>query len=822
MKTKAPSFPKVLVGLFFALVILFIPAMAKDQWLEVRSKNFLLIGNASEKDIRKVGTRLEQFRETFRQLFTKTNFTASIPTNVIVFKSDSAYKPFKPKRADGKLDTFVAGYFQPGEDVNYITLSTEGEDADTFGTIFHEYVHFIINTNFGKSDVPPWFNEGLAEYYQTFQIEEDQKVKLGLPQSEHLALLQQTKFIPLDELFKVSSFQLLQTGNHSRSIFYAESWALIHYLIANGKGEALNTFLSLVLKDTPPEKAFQQAFQITYADMEKALRKYVEQSSYKYTMVTFKNKLTFDADMQTVPLDEAGSNAYLGDLLYHVNRTDDAEPYLAAALKILPTMSMANTALGMVKLRQRKYDEAKDYLEKAIAEDQKNHMAYYDYAYLLSREGRDEFGYVKSFPPDSAAKMREALRKAIAIKPDFTESYELLAFVNLVNDEQLDESVALLKKALQYQPGNQRYAMRIAEILLHQSKFADASAIASKLASTTDDPEVKSRAESLAARIREMQQFQERQAEQRKKYDEAMANSGSGQGRPLLLKRKADEKPMTDADWARIEAIANLRSINMALRKPDPSEKRLVGHIQKIECKNPIIFTVKTETETFTLTSRDFQGLELKAFVPEAMNTPMGCGGDLSALLSVITYKEKTTPKSPVRGELLAVEFVPKDFKILSEQDMASNEVTVDAGGGTEKTDTANTAPSSMPPPPKQQDFDEMRRAAMMDQIKQSIRQPEAGEKRDMGYLDRIECTPKGNFFYMRTTTQTLKLLATSSQSPQIKLYTNDLEGVQFGCQLKPIEIPAVFVYKDAPNAKSKSAGEILTLEFVPKSFKLD
>ena len=227
------------------LLLLSLNAFAKDDWIQVRSKNFFLIGNASEKDIRKVATRLEQFRETFRLVFNKSNLTSPIQTNVVVFKSDSSYKPFKPKRADGKTDNFVAGYFMPGEDVNYITLSTEGEDADTFGTIFHEYVHFIVNTNFGKSEVPPWFNEGLAEYYQTFQIEDDQKVKLGLPQSGHLALLQQAPMVPLEQLFRITNYQLHQTGDHSRSIFYAESWALIHYLLQSGKTEGLGKFLDL-------------------------------------------------------------------------------------------------------------------------------------------------------------------------------------------------------------------------------------------------------------------------------------------------------------------------------------------------------------------------------------------------------------------------------------------------------------------------------------------------------------------------------------------------------------------------------------------------
>jgi hypothetical protein len=44
-------------------------AQAKDNWTSIHSRSFLLIGNASEKEIRQVGTRLEQFREVFSYLF---------------------------------------------------------------------------------------------------------------------------------------------------------------------------------------------------------------------------------------------------------------------------------------------------------------------------------------------------------------------------------------------------------------------------------------------------------------------------------------------------------------------------------------------------------------------------------------------------------------------------------------------------------------------------------------------------------------------------------------------------------------------------------
>ena len=42
---------------------------AKDDWLNIRTANFNLVGNASEKELRQVATKLEQFRETFRRIF---------------------------------------------------------------------------------------------------------------------------------------------------------------------------------------------------------------------------------------------------------------------------------------------------------------------------------------------------------------------------------------------------------------------------------------------------------------------------------------------------------------------------------------------------------------------------------------------------------------------------------------------------------------------------------------------------------------------------------------------------------------------------------
>src|SRR6185369_474229 len=256
-------FPLTLSLCLLLAVSQYAPVAAKDTWVSVRTKNFLLIGNAGEKDIRKVGLKLEQFREVFTRLFPKMRFNTPVPTTVVVFKSDSSYAPFKP-------GPNIAGYFQPGPDVNYITLTTEVRgQQDPFSVIFHEYTHLLVENTF--KEIPLWFNEGLAEYYSTFSITDDQKITLGAPIGNHVFLLRESKMLPLRTLLEVDHKSPYYNEKNKQGIFYAQSWALMHYLIIGkeGKVEQLSKFIELVGAQMPLDQAFQQAFGTPFEVMEK-------------------------------------------------------------------------------------------------------------------------------------------------------------------------------------------------------------------------------------------------------------------------------------------------------------------------------------------------------------------------------------------------------------------------------------------------------------------------------------------------------------------------------------------------------------------------
>src|SRR6185436_8154422 len=238
----------------------------------------------------------------FTRLLALAKFDSPVPTTVVVFRNSSSYKPFNPKN--------FSGYFQKGPDVNYITMTAEGR-ASAFSIIYHEYVHFMLNNTTGN--IPDWFNEGLAEYYSTFLIEDDRKVHVGELIPDHLQTLRQGKLYPLRTLFAVNHESPEFDEGKKRGMFYAESWALVHFLMLGSNGQRVDQmgkYLQLIAANTPTAEAFKLAFQTEMESLEKELKRYIQSDTFRVQFATFHKKLEFDKEFTSAPLSDAQAEAY--------------------------------------------------------------------------------------------------------------------------------------------------------------------------------------------------------------------------------------------------------------------------------------------------------------------------------------------------------------------------------------------------------------------------------------------------------------------------------------------------------------------------------
>ncbi len=638
----------LILAIVFCFLSTDVSVSAKDKWTSVRSKNFLLIGNASEKDIRQVGVRLEQFREVFSRLFTNLNVNSPVPTTVVVFKNDESYRPFKP-------NPNIAGYFQAGPEVNYITLQIEkefGSEQDPFTIIFHEYTHLLVNNTIGN--VPTWFNEGLAEYYSTFSITDDQKVVMGAPIASHVYLLRENKMLPLRTLFQVDEKSPYYNERDKQSIFYAESWALMHYLILGKDGQRvtqLSKFVNLISANVPMEQAFQEAFAMTFEGMEKELRAYIQRDRYPILSGSFTSKVGYDSAMQSAPITDAEAQAYLGDLLLKSQRAD-CEGYLLKALALDPDLAMANASLGLLRVRQGKHAEARKLLEHAVAISSQNYLIHYYYAFALSKEATNEAEMVLGLAPENAALMRKELKRAIELRPDFLESYSLLAFVNLVTDTELDETVAMIKRILAGAPRRTDLMFMLAQLYMHQQDFKSAREFIDKI-NANGDAEMRARARGLLAQLVSVEE------------QLARIHKAEAEGAPYL--RRATTSGTADEGSVQapvVETFDPSAALRDSLRKLAPGETQAQGTLTRIDCDaKGITFVVKINERLFKLHTDRFEHLEIVSFSEDA-GTEITCGSRKTENNVVVAYVPATDARAKIDGLLKSVDFVPPDFKL--------------------------------------------------------------------------------------------------------------------------------------------------------------
>jgi tetratricopeptide (TPR) repeat protein len=636
--TKRISFVSAAVFCFFAAVCSLNPVSAKTTWTRVQAKNFLLVGNVSEKDLRLVGLRLEQFREVFSRLFTTLNVNSPVPTTVVVFSSDKSYGPFKPNQS-------TAGYFQPGPDVNYITLTLNRElrsDQDPFTIIFHEYTHLLVQNTSGN--VPNWFNEGLAEFYSTFSLSGDQKVVIGRPIASHVSLLRANRMLPLRTLFQVDHKSPYYNERDKQGIFYAQSWALVHYLILGKDGQRmpqLRKFVELLGASRPLEQAFPQAFAMSFENMEKELREYIQRHRYPILNENFKTRVGFDNSMQASSLTEAEAQAYLGDLLLHSNRAE-SEVYLQRALALNPDLAMANASLGMLRVRQGRADEARTSLERALALSSQNYLIHYYYAYALSREGNGDLQTVTGFAPETAARMRAELKRAIQLRPDFPEPYSLLAFVNLVTEAELDETLDLLRQALANSPGRNDLAFMLAQLYLRKEDFKTARRLIDQLMAS-NEAGMRQRAQGLLARLVSVE-------EQLARIHAASEVRSSGL-----------RSSTADAVEHSYDPAAVLRE---SLRRPAAGEAQAQGTLARVDCDSKgITFTVKVNGKILRLRTDSFRNVGLRSFSEDA-GRELTCGPRKPQNNVIVAYLPLTDTHARIDGTAKSFEFVPPDFKL--------------------------------------------------------------------------------------------------------------------------------------------------------------
>jgi len=334
------------------------PSQLSREWKRLATPSLTVVGNAREDDLRRAGLEMERFRRAVGSFSSSLRLDSPVPTMVVVFRDDSAFTPFKP-RARGKVIHAVAGYFTTLPHVNYIAMAPSGWHEFTMRVIFHEYTHYLVNRNFKR--MPGWLNEGLADFYSTFAgSDKDGRTIVGRPIDYYVARLSTHPLMPLAKFLSPAGMADLGRDPQGMLHYYAQSWALTHYLLVGNQGtrrRQLSQFVNAVGSGAPMDKAFGDVFGPDLTPIDRELRAYISQ--FQLPAIQLKNEF-MTLDLEATRLPEVEALQVQADLLVTMGAYDLAEKHLAKALALDPTYAPARLTRAMQRLAEDRHDDALD------------------------------------------------------------------------------------------------------------------------------------------------------------------------------------------------------------------------------------------------------------------------------------------------------------------------------------------------------------------------------------------------------------------------------------------------------------------------------
>lgn len=462
--------------------------------MEVRSPNFSVITDGGEKRGREVAQRFEQMRYLFGTLVSKKAINLPAPLQIVAFRNTKGLRQFAPLWK-GKPVT-LAGLFVPGQDANFILLDLSAYNS--LEAVYHEYAHLLLNGNYPQAH--PWFDEGFAEYFSSIKIS-GTRAELGGPPEGAGITLRETPFFHIEDLFQVGhdSNVYNEDGDH-RSMFYAQSWLVMHYLIEKGKWPQAGVYFDLVQNQkVPVAQAMERAFGLTPKQFDQEIRKYFAGNTVKGLWIEIPAfETTLYKAEKLKPLD---LQAVLADV--HLHSPDYQEKAIAefkAVLDSQPDHAASHRGLGYAYLGKGDLESAGEHFRRAAALDSNDARVHYYTALLMNRKALTEGGG-RIEQPDA---MMAHLKRAIQIDPDLADAYNLLAYLELTHGSP-SEALESIKRAISLSPRNEYYYSTLAQVFISQRRWDDAEATLKRLESSTD-PMLAANAKSSLQQVAEYRQ----------------------------------------------------------------------------------------------------------------------------------------------------------------------------------------------------------------------------------------------------------------------------------------------------------------------------
>ncbi len=580
-------------------------------WREIHSTHFTVITDGGENRGREVALRFEQMRSVFAILLSKDRLNQSVPLTILAFQDDKSYYQAAPLRQGQPID--VPGFFLPGEDQDFIVLNLS--ESEPWRAVTRDFALMSLNSNYPAAQ--GWFDEGLTEYFSSIRVDNRQYEIGGDPESLTELLTSQT-WLSLPDLFTTKHEASIGGQASHPTIYEAESWIVIHYLLHEKKLPETGTYLGLVLNQhVKPDDAIQQAYGMNSAQLEKAVRDYFQaraaSGSADHSQVpvspedsTITSKSMPESDVRAlyagvqvrVPERRDLGLKTLNDLATTPTEADKKAEAKQQTKRVgedadqLPSNSVGNPLahriLAWDHVQHGEFDEAFAEIGDAVSLNRRDMWTHY---YLAAAKYR--MAQAKHTEISGLANMLLDLKAVLEWNPEMADAYDLLALARNAGGT-TTAAMQAERAAISLSPRDERYVYHLAEIYVASKKWEAADALFQRL-KTSNNPQIVAEATDLQSK-----------SGAERKYGIPVNSTASAQPKYEAQKTPFD---VLDQDAAKREAAEKTQ--------PGTGDKRITkfvkGRLVAVDCSNApaAILTVNSDAGVLKLHATDYRSLLL-------------------------------------------------------------------------------------------------------------------------------------------------------------------------------------------------------------------
>ena len=605
--------PRRFLASLLLCTVAFLPiALARSDephWIRINSSHFSVVTDADEKHGHDVVVRFEQMRAVFGQLLSRSRINMAEPIDIIALRNDDEYSKVVPSRQGQGLG---AGFFIPGADRDYFTLNLSKDES--WRSISRDFALVFLNYNYPPTQ--PWFDEGFAEYFSSLRL--DRQVQIGNDPESFTELLNSSTWITISDLFaKVRESSSVEEKSH-HTLFNAESWIVMHYLLSQNKLSETGTYFDLVENQKLSlEEAIHKAYGMSSAQFEQAVKDHFH--SLSPTPVSAAGvqlsgvPLPENIGSSTQELPEAEGRALVAEMSLRLpDHREQAAQQLESIINLPKGDNVvARRGLAWAHMEKKEFDRAVEELNKGAELNPKDPWFHFYLALVRLRAAQASRTSIQGLP-----NMMQDLHAVLDWDSEFVEARTMLAMAQLEGGG-VHAAMDSMRPALLLSPRNQTYLLDMAQIYLAGKNWDAATAMLERLKNSSDPQVAKSASEQLEGlpTLRKYGVLPERQTAGQttetssQSVSSSIGTSSGARKPPEPTAQITKQNPKTDEEVREDHG----EQIPVAPQIDRRAIRFVKGKLLAVDCTQPpsAVLTVSAGTRVLKLRTPDFKLLTL-------------------------------------------------------------------------------------------------------------------------------------------------------------------------------------------------------------------